>query len=661
MKIILNGLRINHFKGIKALDISFSLTTNIYGDNATGKTSVMDAFLWLLFGKDSTDRTAFEVKHISPNGNGSRKDVEVEGELMVDHRPVTLKRIFREKWVKKRGSATSEFAGHETILFYNEVPVSLRQYQDKIAAICGEDTFKMLTNPYYFPSLNWKVQRNILFEISGGDVPDKLIASGNREFEALLNELTGKTLEEYRKQVANQKRRINEELELIPARIDEVQRNLPETINWSDIEKQIETVESNINDVEDALVNKSRAYEAAYKEKEAIQHKLHEARNKLSALIAKSEMESTRQSHEAQTRRDNLLREKQRFENHISDLNDAITSWEKKTAQVDSEMKDLRQKYYDVQATKFELDPDEVVCPACKRPLDDMEGKQQKLMEDFNRNKSHKLEKIQAEGKALKQQKEEIESRLDDQNLELKKARSGLQKVIETIATIPDDRPAQMRHEDIPGYRETKDWIARLQAEYDKPIASPDLDDLRYKKSTLVKRLEELNAMLSLREQIRKGNNRIGELEHQQQKLAQEVARLEKIEFTIQNFERAKVEAIEKKVNSMFEITQWKLFEQQINGAEVPTCKATHKEVPYADLNSAAKANVGLDIINTLSKYYGVTAPIFFDNREGVNHLIDTPSQLINLIVTKDPELIIENLEKHDTDKQYTTETAAAY
>ena len=149
-------------------------------------------------------------------------------------------------------------------------------------------------------------------------------------------------------------------------------------------------------------------------------------------------------------------------------------------------------------------------------------------------------------------------------------------------------------------------------------------------------------------------------MEHQQQKLAQEVAQLEKIEFTIQEFERVKVEAIEKKVNSMSHITRWKLYEQQVNGQEVSTCKATFNRVSYPDLNSAAKANVGLNIINTLSRHYGVTAPIFFDNREGVNHLIDTPSQLINLIVTKDKELVIKNIKKHGQ-PEYTTEAAKAY
>ncbi len=120
----------------------------------------MDAFLWLLFGKESTDRTAFEAKHINAIGNGAPKDVEVEGVLMVDHQEETLKRIFREKWVKKRGSATSEFSGHETILFFNEVPVTLREYQDKIAAICGEiiSHAKKYSKSYEYATSAWQTE-----------------------------------------------------------------------------------------------------------------------------------------------------------------------------------------------------------------------------------------------------------------------------------------------------------------------------------------------------------------------------------------------------------------------------------------------------------------------------------------------------------------------
>ena len=65
--------------------------------------------------------------------------------------------------------------------------------------------------------------------------------------------------------------------------------------------------------------------------------------------------------------------------------------------------------------------------------------------------------------------------------------------------------------------------------------------------------------------------------------------------------------------------------------------------VPYSDLNHAMQINSGIDIINALSKHYGVTAPITVDNAEAVNDLEPTDSQLIRLVVTKDPQLVITN------------------
>ena len=261
MNILLTHMTIRHFKGIPSLQVQFGQVTDILGDNATGKTTVMDAFLWLLFGKDSSDRTQFEIKHISSNGNAGPKDVEVEGTLLVDDQTITLKRVLREKWIKRRGSIELEFAGHETTCFYNEVPVSVSDYQEKVYGLCSEEVFKMLTNPYCFTGLKWNIQRNILFEIACGDLTDAAIAKGNPEFERLLSELTGKTLEEYKKQVAAQRRRIKQELDLLPARIDEVNRNMPQQQDWHILENQLSQAQQSLGETEDALLDQTLLYE----------------------------------------------------------------------------------------------------------------------------------------------------------------------------------------------------------------------------------------------------------------------------------------------------------------------------------------------------------------------------------------------------------------
>ncbi|MNP21080.1 hypothetical protein D3C76_1136850 [compost metagenome] len=60
-------------------------------------------------------------------------------------------------------------------------------------------------------------------------------------------------------------------------------------------------------------------------------------------------------------------------------------------------------------------------------------------------------------------------------------------------------------------------------------------------------------------------------------------------------------------------------------------------------LNSAARTNVGIDIINALSDHYGFSAPIFIDNAESVTQLVDTDAQVIRLVVSEtDKQLRIE-------------------
>ncbi|MBE0662831.1 MAG: AAA family ATPase [Bacteroidales bacterium] len=637
MNIELIRLRINHFKGIKSLEVNFSQVTNIRGDNATGKTTIMDAFLWLLFGKDSTDRRDFEVKHISNNGNGSPKNVEVEGLLIVDNKRIILKRVFAEKWIKKRGSSEAEFSGHETTLFYNEVPVTVREYQEKIDAICSEDVFKMITSPYYFNSLHWEVQRKILFEMAGNDVTDESVARGKPEFESLLRELTGKNLVEYRKQVANQKRRIKSELDLIPTRIDEVNRSLPKEQDWTELNKQLQQAQSELQSIEDSITDKSKAYQQQFKERTELQKKIHQAKEKLADIVAAYREEHLKgyrdilaQNARVKSDMENVRKDILHRENRMIELKRAIADNVKSR-------ETLREVWHLEQSRQFSYN--ETVCPACKRPFDDVETRRVEMLEAFNLAKFAKIAKIADQGRVLKSEHQQLVEQAEsikEQVLQLQGILTGLGNELQQV-----EEPALIA-KDIPGYIEAAKQIDAMEDEYRQPMNQPDIAELKKQKYHLQSVIGELKDVIAWKDQIDKGNTRINDLKQQQQKLAQELASLEKTEFVMQNFEKAKANAIEEKVSGMFELVKWRLFEKQINGQEVSTCKATYKRVPYTDLNSAAKAIIGLDIINTLSRYYDVSAPIFIDNREGINQLIPTQSQLINLSVSKDPELVIE-------------------
>ena len=185
MNIFLRRLELKNFKGIKDLSIVFGPVTRISGDNGTGKTSIMDSFMWLLFGKDSKDRKDYKIKTIDENGNELHGlEHTVIGELEVDGTLVKLQRTYKERWTKQRGQATSELKGHTTDYLINDVPASMKEYNEKVNDILADNTFKLITNPLYFTSLDWKKQREILLEIIG-DVDIENVVNYNKSLKPL--------------------------------------------------------------------------------------------------------------------------------------------------------------------------------------------------------------------------------------------------------------------------------------------------------------------------------------------------------------------------------------------------------------------------------------------------------------------------------------------
>lgn len=166
-----------------------------------------------------------------------------------------------------------------------------------------------------------------------------------------------------------------------------------------------------------------------------------------------------------------------------------------------------------------------------------------------------------------------------------------------------------------------------------KPV---DVSELRFAKSSLDDNIQELYKRLAKRDQIERAKKEIEELEEKRIQNNQAKADLEKWEFTVMSFQKDKDAKLIEKINSMFEVVSFSFVTEQLNGGEKLTCVCTVNGTPYPDVNTAGKVNAGLDIINAICKYKGVSAPIFIDNSESVNKIIPTISQVINLVVSKD-------------------------
>lgn len=646
-QVIIKKLSLLNFKGIRELEINFNESvTSISGRNGSGKTTVFDAFTWLMFGKDSEDRKAFNIKTLDASGKAIEKiPHEVTAIIEVNGETVTLCRRFKEKWVRKRGTATEEFTGHEEERLYNDVPMSVKDWTEKINDICTEEIFKLITNPNYFPSQKSDVQRAMLMRMAG-NVSDEEIAFGNDDFQRLLDGLTGKTLEEYKREIAAKKRTIKAEIETIPARIEECKRLMPENENWQELEAELEGRQKLLAKVEGQISDKATAFSEANNERMKKSKRVGELKSERMDLEFKIKERVQADYNDKRNKQLALQRQVANDEMDLRNEEKMLAGYEDEFERLKANKETLIKEWREINARQLVFDDNAFVCPTCGRQLeiDDIERKQGEMTEKFNARKATDLEANNRKGQAMKQRMTEVEasisgSKMKIGQLEEKIAKEKANELYTATLTAPDATPAIEADAE---YQRLTSEIEVLEKELAVPTTAPDTAELSEKKKQYAANIDEIKTKLAKRDTINRTNKRISELETQLRTQSDELSGLEGMEFTIAAFSKAKIEAVESRINHLFSIVRFKMLETQINGGEVETCEATVDGVPYSDLNNAMKINAGLDIINAICKSEGVTAPIFIDNAESINELMPTESQMIRLVVTEDDTLIIQ-------------------
>ncbi|MEW9125174.1 MAG: AAA family ATPase, partial [Thermotaleaceae bacterium] len=435
----LQKLTLRNFKGIR----NFVLDTaggnvNIYGDNATGKTTVFDAFNWLLFDKDSQNKKDFEIKTFDQNGQVLHNlEHEVEGTFEVNGSELILRKVYSEKWTKKRGSVTQEFSGHTTDYYINGVPVKKNEYTDKVSAIVDENIFKLLTSPTYFnEQIHWQDRRKTLLEICG-DISDAEVIDANEKLKKLPEILKGRKIEDHRKVIAARRTEINKELERIPVRIDEAQRSLPDITDLD-----AETILSEIKRLKEAVQDKQSEILRVKNGGQVIDKQNHIRQLEGELLHLKNEIRGQIDLQLSEKRRQLNKSKETTFDlqSKISNCRKTIEK-NKKAIQLISEEKDvLKKQWYEIDAKKFEYH-DDCNCPTCGQTLPEskIEEAREKALAKFNQDKSAKLEKITAAGKAKASEIEQLKAEnteLEEKFLSLGTQLNDEEKASESILQV---------------------------------------------------------------------------------------------------------------------------------------------------------------------------------------------------------------------------------
>jgi predicted nucleic acid-binding Zn-ribbon protein len=646
-------LELKNFKGVRKFEFDANgKDINIFGRNKAGKTTLFDSFLWLLFDKDSRGQAQFDIK----TKDSKTKEVihgldhKVKGTFLIGGSQLTLEKVYMEKWTKKRGSAEEQFTGHTTDYYISGVPVKKKEYDEKINELVDEKIFRLLTDPRYFnEQLHWEERREILLNVCG-DITDEDVIAQNSDLKQLEDILGERTIDEHQKVIASKKKKINKDLEKIPVRIDEVNNSIPELPDKSEdeLENKIKQLKSKKKSLDKKLSGIENGGEIA------------EKRKKLAEMD--TELQQIKNDHTEKY--DEKIKEtKQDIEeikDQLSDLDRKITNKKLKLADkkerietIKGEMNELRESWNKVNSEEVNV---EDKCPTCgqKLPEDEIEGAVKKAKLD----KSQRLENINQNGIQKKQKVE----KLNGETTELEEEIQSLEEQVPGLKKVKDDLFKELHelegkseaYKDSFQYKKKLKEKENIQETIDQIESNPDTskEDIEDKIEKLEDKIDILQIQLNKFEQKKKAEERIEELSAQEKELARKYEKLEHELYLTEDFIRTKVDLLEDKINSHFDYTEFKLFEEQVNGGLKETCEAMDKEdgaVFGNTLNTGSEFKVGVDIINTLSEYYGFRAPIWIDGRESITEPIDTESQLISLIVSaEDEKLRVEEVEKDD-------------
>lgn len=640
----LHTLILKDFQGVKSLTLEFNgKNAAIYGDNATGKSTIVNAYTWLLFGKPATDAKNFTPKTRTAEGEAHGLEHSVTACFEDGEHRLELCKIFKEIYKKKRGSIREEFDGHTTEFFVDGVPVKEKEYAETVGKLWrgNAELAKILTIPTFFSeALPWEKRRTVLLEMCG-DVTDADVFAQKDELAALNEALGGRTVDAFHTMQTARRRTINERLGEMPGRLDEAQRAVAAIPSES--REELAALEGRLEEEKAELfAQRQAAAGSVVEEKRAevarIRAEMREAeagyreRCAATSSVAREHLASLREkAEELGAQRGVMLRK----------LSDAKSRKER----LETQRRDLLSEYAKISSLVW--DESEGVCPCCQRPFPEEDV--QKMKSDFNLRKSVSLSEINARGKA--ECSREMIDRETEEILRLEAELSELGKKIEAA-----DAEIEKTKSLIPSYapfaesEECAAFASRI-AEAERSVHDADknaveamgaFNDRILIKNEELRAVREKIAALSAAERQRA---RVAELENEQKELARAYEDAERMIWLCELFTRTKVSMLTERINGRFKTVRFSLFADQINGGIKEECEVLVPSedgalVPFAFANTAARINAGIEIIEAASEHYGVLLPLFVDNAESVTHLHGGTAQQIRLIVSAEDKTL---------------------
>ena len=638
-EMILKTLVLQNFKGIEDLTIDFKKETIIEGENGSGKTTIFDAYSWLLWDKDSNSRKDFDIKPFHENGE-IKHGLEsiVTGHFELDGQPLKLSKTYKEIWTKKRGNTEPVFSGNTTDYFINDVPVKKSEYTQRIETFINEKEFNLLCNPLYFSEILDKKERRAVLLSLIKDVDNSI----NKDLKEL--DLENYTIEEIKAMAKASAKKTNEELNSLPIRIDELEKS-KNNFDFTELEKEKAELEKQIANIDKVIAKSSESTKVIAEKNSIIQSKFDEMQKiklKIVEINQDKQLQATIQYNQKYraflANKDKLKQTITLKEMLLNQLKDSITQCTSNILELKEKLPYLRNSWTVENSKQFD---GSLICPTCQREFE--EDKKDEIIADFNKHKSETLTKIQNQANELKEKIKNAEEHLQKLKSDAEtnqKEIEDLQKVFDDFGEFEEQKP-EITKEDYPQeYYTLEKEIEAIKQEL-QAISSNDNTVILEQKQQLQSNLNVVVSKLALKDNNKFIDEKINNYLVQEKELAKIFEEQQRKIFLADEYTRIYTSLVQDKINDLFKTVNFRLFETQVNGEIKETCEVTVNGVPYPSVNNAGKINAGLDVINSLSEHFEKRVPIFVDNAESITDILEVKSQIVKLYVAKNLNLQI--------------------
>ena len=657
-KIIFKSLSLLNFKGIRNLHVSFGENlTVISGRNAAGKTSIADAIMWVLFDV-GYDGNKLEPKTFDKN-HEIIKEIPHEAELtlLVDGDQIVLKRSLSDAW--KGDKCTN------TYKYYVDGDVTTAgDFKKVVEDICPDSVFRRISSATNFCSLPWQKQRELL-ESLADKYTTQDITQGDERFDFVVEELKKKTIADLIHHIKYKRKEVQKQLDAVPVRLAELNKSLPEAQDWD----ALSTEKSNLNDKLVELANKMQAIRIGGADKvryDGILKKIEFAEKRKRNMEQGAMNLATEQAtkHQSDVITTNIAVKK--AQSLVDDLKATMRGYTEseihakdKKEECERKVVDINNRLDELSKSRWSWNAEDGICPHCGQPLpaEDVERIKKESKDRFNERKSNASKKIQEEFNGIQQEYTDAKNlleKLDNDRMvttnQLLKANKTLKeaefKKLEVDAEKPKTYEQILAEKE--EYQQVVKEIDDLQAELDEPSASSDenakmLAELEKEREPIGTRYNEVLELLATKETYDRISELIEKAKQDKESYQNQLDELDEQLDLANEYNKKSCQLLEENVNGHFSYVKWSMFTQDLDGNMKPYCECYHDGVPYSRLNGAAKVNAGIDIANTFSRFYQVSAPMVLDECESVNDPIYSgDQQQIRLKVTTDDKLKFE-------------------